>query len=433
MRDSASFIARKVFSCLIAFVMAGCIALSFSAGLSSGLLASQEFVQERMEQNNEMLLIEVDKKIQEVVAPTTDIPTKAFTGAVREGHIKTVLDQVSGNLVYGFKTDFSTSKYLYSYYRTGIINFCENNGVILSEDEINRNACLAVDAFNQVCGDESTNFVIPFQEAQSQDPLNAILICVVIFVLCYLLLSLINFGAPIKYAYIGTSIICAGFAMVVLGGFALLMNYSALFDFTDVDAFDLGISMVIDDVLRYMMAVGGVITLVGIVFMQVVYRILKRNAIAVQTEININEKLIHEFEEELMLVEQEQEQKMQQEIELKVKRMVEEANAQEPQAPEQPEQKPQQVTKPVPQQEPQQEQAEEPATKIDDIVEDIVEEIVAESTETNETTVGELSDDTINDISKEIIDRKVKLDLEQEYQRKIKELSKNTTKKPDIK
>ena len=409
------FITRKVFSCLLACVMAGCIAITFSAGLSSGLLSSQEFVQERMEQNNEMLLIEVDKKIQEVVAPQTNIPTKAFTNAVREGHIKTVLDQVSGNLVYGFKTDFSSSKYLYSYYRTSIINFSENNGVILSEDEINRNACLAVDTFNQVCGDESTNFIIPFQEAQSRDPLNAILICMVAFIFCYLLISFINFGGPIKYAYLGTSIICAGVAMVTLGGFAIAMNYSALFNFTDVDAFDLGISMVIDDVLRYMMAVGGVLALVGIVYMQVVYRILRRNAIAVQTEININEKLMHEFEEEVMLVEQEQEQKIQQEIELKVKRMMEEAN-----------------NAPEKQETASTEEVVEQKT-VTDTVNEIVEEIVEEINQENTSILDDVSDETINDISKEIIDRKVRLDLEQEYQRKIKELSKNTTKKPDIK
>ncbi len=427
MRNNASFITRKVFNCLIAFIMAGCIAISFSAGLSSGLLCSQEFVQERMEQNNEMLLAEVDKKIQEVVAPQTKIPTKAFTSAVREGHIKTVLDQVSGNLVYGFKTDFSTSKYLYSYYRTGIINFCENNGVVLTEDEINRNACLAVDTFNQVCGDESTNFIIPFQEAQSQDPLNAILICMVVFILCYLILGFINYGGPIKYAYVGMSIMCAGVAMVVLSGFALLMNYSALFDFTDVDAFDLGISMVIDDVIRYMMAVGGVILLVGIVFMQVVYRILKRNAIAVQTEIDINQKLIHEFEQEVMLVEQEQEQKIQQEIELKVKRMMEESSASaenEELVQEVQEQTQTQTQTPV---------SEAVEELVEEIAEEYAQEIAQEIAQESESTVDEISEDIINDISKEIIDRKVRLDLEQEYQRKIKELSKNTTKKPDIK
>lgn len=410
MRSNFSFISRKIICCLLSFVMAAGITISLSAGLSSGLLSSQEFVQERMEQNNEMLLIEVDKAIEEIVAPQTDIPTKAFTSAVREGHIKTVLDQVSGNLVYGFKTDFSTSKYLYSYYRTGIINFCENNGVQLSEDEIVRNACLAVDAFNQVCGDESTNFVIPFQEAQSQDPLNAILICVLAFVICYFLIGFINFGAPIKYAYVGMSILCAGVVMIVLPAFALVMDYSSLFNFTDVDAYDLGIAMAIDDVLRYLMVVGAVVVLVGFVFMQVVYKILKRNAIYVQTEININEKLYNEFREEVMLVEQEQQQKMQQEIELKVKRMMEETTKNTDE-----------VVKEV---------AEEAVAEIEEpTVDDIIEETIQESSDSS----AEVSDDTINEISKEIIERKVRMELEQEYQRKIEELSKNTTKKPDIK
>ena len=77
---------RRIAALFMPLVMAACVVLSVSVGISSGLLRTESFVQKRFEKYNSQLLDEVNTAIAGV-ADTTGLPTKAYTGAIQEGHI----------------------------------------------------------------------------------------------------------------------------------------------------------------------------------------------------------------------------------------------------------------------------------------------------------------------------------------------------------
>lgn len=297
MNNDLKYTFQRIGCYALALVMAAAIVLSVSLGIASAMLRTESYVQGKLEKYNSQLLEEVNTAISSV-AEDTNLPTKAYTESIKSGHIQTVLHQVSGNMVYGYRTDFTESKYLYGYYRTGIINFCKENGIAITEDEIVRDACFAVDAFNEVCGDESTSFILPFQQTYTRNPLYAIIFSVVAFIVCSIILGIFTFGKHKKYDYIGLGISTGGAVLFVLPLFAIIMKYTSLFHFSDVDVYNMGIADVMDGILKVFMLVGLVIFIIGTAVLFANYNYYKKKSVSIQTEHDINMKLRREFMED---------------------------------------------------------------------------------------------------------------------------------------
>lgn len=297
MHNDLRFTFQRIGCYLLALIMAASIVISISVGVTSGMLRTESYIQHQFEKYNPQLLKEVHTSISNV-AQDTGLPTKAYTESIQSGHIQTVLHQVSGNMVYGYRTDFSDSKYLYGYYRTGIINFCKENGIAIEEEDIVKNACFAVDAFNQVCGDESTSYIIAFQQTYTKNPIIAIVVSILAFIASVAILTFVTYGRHKKFDYIGMGIAIGGAVLFALPLFAILMKYSSLLQFTDVDVFNYGIADVIDGIFKVLMVIGVVVFIVGIVILSANYKYFKKKAIRIKTEHDINMKLRKEFMED---------------------------------------------------------------------------------------------------------------------------------------
>lgn len=288
---SSSF--RKLLCYILALVMAGSVVLAVSVGIASGLLRTESFVQARYERYNKELLTEVNKAL-EGVAEETGLPAKAYTSAIKSGHIKTALHQAANNTVKGFDTDFSDSTFLYSYYHAGLLNYCKENGIPITEEELNKDACFAVDTFNSVVGDESTSSIIIFALTYTKHPLVAIIASIAIFILCIIIIDFISFGVHKKYDYIGISLIVAGETLAVLPAFAILMKYTSSLKFMDVAAYNMGLADVLNDIMKFYIAVGVFALIIGIVITLVNYSYYHKKETAIKTEREIRKKIMDE-------------------------------------------------------------------------------------------------------------------------------------------
>lgn len=291
-----SFRFRRALCYLLALVMAGSVVLSVAVGIASGLLRTESFVQKRYETYISGLLEEVNTAIAGV-AETTGLPTKAYTSAIQEGHIKTALHQAANNTVKGFNTDFTESTYLYSYYHAGILNYCKENGVPITEEELNKDACFAVDAFNEVVGDESTSNIIIFALSYTKNPLKIIVLSIIAFVASLVAIDFISFGRHKKFDYMGVGLIVAGETLVVLPFFAIVMKYTSSLRFMDVDVYNMALADVLDDIMRIYMIVGVVVLLIGIIVTVFNYRYYAHKSKTLKTEHDIRVKLMKEQRE----------------------------------------------------------------------------------------------------------------------------------------
>lgn len=290
---NATFGFKRFICYILAVVMAASATLFISVGITASLLRTNTFVQKRFEAYNSQLLKEVYNELGEV-AKKTGIPKKAYTSAFSSKHMQSALHIASNNVVKGYKTDYSESGFLYDYCKNSITKYCKKNDIPITNRQINQYACFAVDAFNKVVGDESTNSIIIIALTYTNKPAFAMLFSVIAFILCIFLIDFISARRHKKYEYMGISFIISGEVMFVLPFFAIIMKYANDLHFTDVDVYNMALADTLNDILKIIMAFGVLVLVLGVFLVVKNYRYYLHKAQSFNTEKQIVEKIKNE-------------------------------------------------------------------------------------------------------------------------------------------
>ena len=290
---NATFGFKRFICYILAIVMAASATLFISVGITASLLRTNTFVQKRFEAYNSQLLKEVYNELGEV-AEKTGIPKKAYTSAFSSKHMQSALHIASNNVVKGYKTDYSESRFLYDYCKNSITKYCKKNDIPITNRQINQYACFAVDAFNKVVGDESTNNIIIIALTYTNKPAFAMLFSLIAFILCIFLIDFISARRHKKYEYMGISFIISGEVMFVLPFFAIIMKYANDLHFTDVDVYNMALADTLNDILKIIMAFGVLVFVLGVFLVVKNYRYYLHKAQSFNTEKQIVEKIKNE-------------------------------------------------------------------------------------------------------------------------------------------
>lgn len=274
----------------LALIMAASVTLFIAVGITASLLRTNTFVQHRYEKYNSQMLREVYDELGKV-ADITGVPKKAYTSAFSSKHMDSVLHIASNNIVKGYKTDYSESKFLYDYCKNALVKYCNKNDISLTDDQINRYSCLAANAFNNVVGDESTSNIIIIALTYTNRPIIAMLVSAIAFALCIIIIDFISLRRHKKHEYIGISFIISGEVLFVLPFFAIIMKYANDLHFTDVDVYNMALADTLNDILKIIMAVGVFVLSVGIYMVVKNYRYYLHKAKSMSTEKEIVEKI----------------------------------------------------------------------------------------------------------------------------------------------
>lgn len=290
---NATFGFKRFICYILSVVMAASATLFISVGITASLLRTNTFVQKRFEAYNSQLLKEVYNELGEV-AEKTGIPKKAYTSAFSSKHMQSALHIASNNVVKGYKTDYSESGFLYDYCKNSITKYCKKNDIPITNRQINQYACFAVDAFNKVVGDESTNNIIIIALTYTNKPAFAMLFSLIAFILCIFLIDFISARRHKKYEYMGISFIISGEVMFVLPFFAIIMKYANDLHFTDVDVYNMALADTLNDILKIIMAFGVLVFVIGVFLVVKNYRYYLHKAQSFNTEKQIVEKIKNE-------------------------------------------------------------------------------------------------------------------------------------------
>ncbi len=290
---NATFGFKRFICYILAVVMAASATLFISVGITASLLRTNTFVQKRFEAYNSQLLKEVYNELGEV-AEKTGIPKKAYTSAFSSKHMQSALHIASNNVVKGYKTDYSESGFLYDYCKNSITKYCKKNDIPITNRQINQYACFAVDAFNKVVGDESTNNIIIIALTYTNKPAFAMLFSLIAFILCIFLIDFISARRHKKYEYMGISFIISGEVMFVLPFFAIIMKYAKDLHFTDVDVYNMALADTLNDILKIIMVFGVLVFVLGVFLVVKNYRYYLHKAQSINMEKQIVEKIKNE-------------------------------------------------------------------------------------------------------------------------------------------
>lgn len=287
---NANFGFKRFICYILAVVMAASATIFISVGITASLLRTNTFVQKRFEAYNSQLLKEVYNELGEV-AEKTGIPKKAYTSAFSSKHMQSALHIASNNVVKGYKTDYSESGFLYDYCKNSITKYCKKNDIPITNRQINQYACFAVDAFNKVVGDESTNNIIIIALTYTNKPVFAMLFSLIAFILCIFLIDFISARRHKKYEYMGISFIISGEVMFVLPFFAIIMKYANDLHFTDVDVYNMALADTLNDILKIIMVFGVLVFVLGVFLVVKNYRYYLHKAQSFNTEKQIVKKI----------------------------------------------------------------------------------------------------------------------------------------------
>jgi hypothetical protein len=287
---NATFGFKRFICYILAVVMAASATIFISVGITASLLRTNTFVQKRFEAYNSQLLKEVYHELGEV-AEKTGIPKKAYTSAFSSKHMQSALHIASNNVVKGYKTDYSESGFLYDYCKNSITKYCKKNDIPITNRQINQYACFAVDAFNKVVGDESTNNIIIIALTYTNKPVFAMLFSLIAFILCIFLIDFISARRHKKYEYMGISFIISGEVMFVLPFFAIIMKYANDLHFTDVDVYNMALADTLNDILKIIMVFGVLVFVLGVFLVVKNYRYYLHKAQSFNTEKQIVKKI----------------------------------------------------------------------------------------------------------------------------------------------
>lgn len=290
---NATFGFKRFICYILAIVMAASATIFISVGITASLLRTNTFVQKRFEAYNSQLLKEVYNELGEV-AEKTGIPKKAYTSAFSSKHMQSALHIASNNVVKGYKTDYSESGFLYDYCKNSITKYCKKNDIPITNRQINKYACFAVDAFNKVVGDESTNNIIIIALTYTNKPAFAMLFSLIAFILCIFLVDFISARRHKKYEYMGISFIISGEVMFVLPFFAIIMKYANDLHFTDVDVYNMALADTLNDILKIIMVFGVLVFVLGVFLVVKNYRYYLHKAQSINMEKQIVEKIKNE-------------------------------------------------------------------------------------------------------------------------------------------
>ncbi len=296
--ENVTFSLKNLVCYILAVIMAISATMFISISITASLLRTNTFVQKRFEAYNSQILKEVYDELGDV-AQKTGLPKKAYTSAFSSKHMQSVLHIASNNVVKGYKTDYSNSKFLYDYCKNSITKYCKKNDIPITKQQVNQYASFAADAFNKVVGDESTNNIIIIALTYTNKPIFAMLFSIIAYAVCIFLIDFISSRRHKKYEYIGISFIISGEVLFVLPLFAILMKYANDLQFTDVDVYNMALADTLNDILKIIMAAGVLVLALGAYLVVRNYRYYLHKTRSMNTEKQIIDKIKNEQEDEL--------------------------------------------------------------------------------------------------------------------------------------
>lgn len=263
-------------SCLVLSLAIAVSLVMFLFGISNVVMFQNRNITKSSIINHKALFVEDMSQCFDDMEDSFSIPTDALKFALNDNSIEVVAELVSNNFIYGYSTDFCDDEKLYNCFVSAIGQYCRENNIQTSEDEISNNSALAVTAVNKKLGGTATNNVSVYKLSKNKLLAIAIGGSAFLFIAAYFLLDFINYGRHRKYSYIGMGIITAGYTMVLEPLLVRKKGFVSTFNFCSVNLYNESIASLYSTIFKIFMIVGVALTIAGFIMLIINYRYFKK-------------------------------------------------------------------------------------------------------------------------------------------------------------
>ncbi len=263
-------------SCLALSVMMTVSIILFLFGVSNVFVFQNKgFIEKSIVSQKEVFVSELGEKFDDMQDSFT-VPVDALKLALERDAVDIVAKIAADNFIYSYSTDFADSEELYNCFASAVGQYCRENDVNISEDDIIINSSLAITVLNKEIGGTATSNVSVF--TNSKNKIVAVMIggSVILFVAAYFLLDFINYGRHRKYSYIGMGIITSGYLMLIVPAFLKKKGFVSNFNFCNVNLYNNSISNLYGIIFNIFIIVGIILFIAGAVTLILNYRYFKK-------------------------------------------------------------------------------------------------------------------------------------------------------------
>lgn len=250
------------------------VLLSFNI-LAVGLFHSDGFIANGLKRNSSAIIETIDTELENG-AERLSVPKEMLVGAINNDNIDIVISEVAHNFVYGYATAFSNSTEIYGAISSAVSNYSNENGMHLSDDEINRISSYAVDCVNEAVGSYDTANVSIFGFVRGRMMMIAVSVCAVVIIASIVALDFLNRGRHRKFNYIGMGITTAGAVMVACFAVIYKMGFLLKYRFCSFDAYNVAIQLCFINLFKIFFALGLVYFAAGFIMLVVNYNYFRR-------------------------------------------------------------------------------------------------------------------------------------------------------------
>ena len=289
---------NSIVSRLICFVLAIGAALlivvSVFGSVTIGTLKSHSYVASKFVKYDSQLLETVNDALLEK-CDDMPLPAEAFASALNVKEMDSILTTVARNIILCYELDFTDSKELYNYFVEGLGKYCEENGIKMLSEDINRCACYAVDVTNEVLTSGVSNDIAIFRAAIGKSMAIRFIVCFAIAIVFIVLIDLINRGRHRKFSYIGMAFVSAGMIFIAATLYVKSKGYVDSFSFCSLDIYNSAIRDSINSTFFIYPIIGAVFVVLGLVILIMNYIYFRNKNLIVQREKELNIEMKQDF------------------------------------------------------------------------------------------------------------------------------------------
>lgn len=290
-------IINELMSLLLSFsIVCFCVSIVFLS-----CFRANGFVEEKFQAYNTQTVQAVNERLEKI-SNETGIPAEVYTSCFDEETANMILSKIVDNINFTYSTVFSDDVEIYNHFKAGITNYCYENNIDLSNQEVSSNASLAVDAINEVLGGSSTARIQIMKFVKGRHMMYVLLISFFVIAGSLTIIYFMNRGNHRRLNYYGTGITSAGMILLLGGLFTLLKNYSNDFVFCENKIYSSAVADITDFSVVICMLIGIPLILLGFVLLFKNYHYFKTKQSNKKAIFEHNSKMRNEYMEEYIQI-----------------------------------------------------------------------------------------------------------------------------------
>lgn len=291
---NTNVILTKMICFFLSVLMAFLIVFSVFGAFTVGMLKSQNYISGKLEQHDEQLLSEINKKLSDDCTDMS-LPKEAFTNALSKGEVDSVIGDMVSDMILCYEIDFSDSEKLYGYFTDGITDYCEKNNIDAMSEDISRGASLAVDITNEALAGSSTGIIKLFQKIQGSRLILLAVLCAAFAVACAVAIDSINSGRHRKFSYIGMGLATSGVMLTAATVFVKHMGYIDNYEFCSFELYNNAITDAVNATFKPYPIIGICLAAAGFIMLILNYIYFAKKNKMVQEKVDMNIRMKDEY------------------------------------------------------------------------------------------------------------------------------------------